>query len=287
MRVKQFLLAALLFLTAFTSGAATINQTLYINRGTFVTVGNTMFPYMAYNSTPSFSPQNTLIDLNTGDVLVVKVINNDSIVHGFDVKGYAGVNATINPGDSIIDTLIFSSEQVYIYYDSYLYPDNRYMGLGGMICVSNASVNKKFYWNIKEHETGFNNTIGAGGNVSWSAYDPDYFTINGLSHPDLQNDTTARVTGTVGDTIRIFMVNTGQSAHSIHFHGFHCKILYSTASGQAGWLKDTFPLKSMEGMVLEMIPDKVGEYSVHDHNLVAVSGGNTHPNGMFIIMLIQ
>lgn len=272
---------------AFQANAATINQTLYINRGVFTTVNNTTFPYMAFNSTPGYSSLNTVINVTTSDVLILKVINNDSIMHGFDVKDYPGTAATISPGDSIIDTLTFGTERVYIYYDSSVYPDHRYMGLAGMICVNNSVTAKKFYWNIKEHQTGYNSLIATGNTVNWLQYDPDYYTINGKSFPDLQNDTTARVTGNVGDTIYIFVVNTGQSTHSIHFHGFHCKAVFSTQPQQTNWEKDTFSARSMEGYVLELVPDKVGQYSVHDHNLVAVSGGGIHPNGMFIIMEIQ
>jgi hypothetical protein len=43
----------------------------------------------------------------------------------------------------------------------------------------------------------------------------------------------------------------------------------------------------MQALLLEMVPDKPGRYAVHDHNLVAVSGGGIHPNGMFLIMEIQ
>ena len=287
-RIIRTILAAALVFLAQQSFAATVNQTLYINRGTFVTVNSmSTFPYFAYNNSSSFDSRNEVINVATSDMLVIKVINNDTVVHGFNVKGYTGVNATINPGDSIIDTLTFTNERIYIYYDNYQYPKNRYMGAAGMICVNNSTTDKKFWWNVKEHQVAYNNQLAAGNSVSWSSYDPDYFTINGLSHPDLQNDTTARITGSVGDTIHIFVANTGQSSHSIHFHGFHCRAVFSTVSNQTGWSKDTFPLKSMEAVVLELVPDKTGEYSVHDHNLVAVSGGNTHPNGMFIIMEIQ
>lgn len=267
--------------------AGIVHQALYLNRGLFTTVNGTTFPYLAFNNTASFSSGNHVIDLLPGDEVILKVINNDTAIHGFAIKGYPAINFTISPGDSVSDTLVFNEEALYIYYDSYRYPDFRYMGAAGMICVSNTPPSKKFYWNIKEHQTVYNEELANGNPVSWKNYDPDYFTINGLSHPDLQQDSTARVTAAVGDTVRIFMVNTGQSAHSIHFHGFHCKVLFSTQSYQNGWIKDTFPLKSMEGMVLEMIPDKTGEYSVHDHNLIAVSGGGIHPNGMFIIMKIQ
>jgi FtsP/CotA-like multicopper oxidase with cupredoxin domain len=287
-KMKKYLLLSVVGLIGFTGlKAATISQSLYINRGIFTTVDTTLLPSLAFNSSPVYNSLNTVIDVNTSDVLILKVINNDTVIHGFDIKGYTGVSATINPGDSIIDTLTFSSERIYIYYDNYQYPANRYMGLGGMICVSNSLTVKKYYWNIKEHQKGFNNQLAAGNPVTWTQYEPDYFTINGKSFPDLQNDTTARVVANIGDTVHIFVVNTGQSTHSIHFHGFHCRAVFSTQPQQTNWVKDTFSVRSMEGYVLEMVPDKVGQYSVHDHNLVAVSGGGTHPNGMFLIMLIQ
>jgi hypothetical protein len=269
------------------ASAAVVQQTLYINRGLFVTVQSTTFPSLAFNSTPTFDALNTVITVAMSDTLVFTVINNDTVVHGFGVKNYPGVNGTINPAGTYIDTLVAGTEGLFVYYDNYNYPDYRYLGAAGMICVTNATTNI-FYWNIKEHQTAFNDSLAVGASVNWNTYYPDYFTINGKSFPDLQNDTTARITAQVGDTIRIFVVNTGQSLHSIHFHGFHCRVLYSTSSNlQTGQSKDTCPMKSMEGAVLEMVPDKTGEYSVHDHNLAAVTGGSTHPNGMFIIMDIQ
>ncbi len=76
--------------------------------------------------------------------------------------------------------------------------------------------------------------------------------------------------------------------HSLHFHGYHLKIVFSSKTpSNVGRLKDTFPVHSMESIILELIPDQVGEYPVHDHNLVAVSGGNIYPNGMFLTLLIQ
>ena len=264
-----------------------VHERLYINRGIFTTVKGTTFPSLAYNTTPVFNARNAVINLTTGDTLFIIIINKDNVPHSFTVKNITTFSPIL-PGDSITRSYVFQSEGVFVYYDSVQYPSNRYMGLAGMICVSQQSSAKPFYWNIKEHQTGFNNTLAAGGTVDWNSYDPDYFTINGLSHPDLQNDPTARVNGNVGDTMHIYVANTGQSTHSIHFHGFHCRVVYSTTpSIQVGSSKDTFPFGSMQGALLEMVPDKAGKYSVHDHNLVAVSGGGTHPNGMFIIMSFQ
>lgn len=263
-----------------------VQQTLYLNRGMFLTVDSTTFPAMAFNDSPTFDALNKVLTISTTDTLILTVINNDTVTHGFAVKGYPGINGAIAPAGTYVDTLISSAERIFVYYDNYSM-DYRYLGAAGMICVTN-SMSNNFFWNIKEYQTSFNDTLAQGGTVNWNTYYPDYFTINGKSFPDLQNDTTARVTGQVGDTIRIFIVNTGQSLHALHFHGFHEKVLFSTSSVmQQGAVKESFPMRSMEGVVLELVPDKVGQYSVHDHNLVAVTGGNTHPNGMFIIMEIQ
>lgn len=283
---RQVLLV--LFLVSVSMGfSATVFKTIFINRGNFTTVNSTTFPFFAFNDSPAYNSLNSVIDLTTSDILQLTIINNDTIIHGFDIKGTTGNSNTINPGDTVTVTENFLQQGVYIYYDNYTYPQNRYMGLAGMICVNNNTTAKKYFWNIKDHQTGFNNTIGSGGNVNFSQYDPDYFTINGLSFPDLENDTTATVSSTMNDTIYLFIANTGQSSHSLHFHGFHPKCISSSDSWiQVNSAKDTWPLKRMESVLLMIIPDKTGKYSVHDHNLVAVSGGGIHPNGMFTIMEI-
>ncbi len=275
------------FLFGLTARAAVIHQSLYINRGLFETVIQTQFPYVAFNSDRSFSMVNTVISLKTTDQLILTIVNNDSVVHGFGITNYATTPALIAPADSIIDTLQFTAEGVFIYYDTYQYPKFRYLGEAGMICVNNATADKKYYWNLKEHQSTYNEQLIANKAVSWSAYMPDFYTINGLSFPYTLDDTASQVYAMVGDTIHIFIANTGQSAHSIHFHGFHCKILSSTHSEQIGWVKDTFPIKSMETMVLELVPDKPGHYSVHDHNLTAITGGGFHPKGMLSIMAFK
>lgn len=269
------------------SMAANISETLYINRGQFMTSDSSTFSYTAFNRSSVFEQENARLVADVNDNFDIKVINNDSIVHGFDIKGYAGVSNTIQPGDSIIVACSFSSESVFIYYDNLNYPTNAYMGLASMIVVS-SNQHSKFYWNIKEHEKQFNDTISSGYAVDWQEYYPDYFTINSKSNPDINTDIDARITGNIGDTIDIYMINTGQSIHSIHYHGYHSEIIHSSKfPHHQGRLKDTFAVYPMEIVRLQMVPDQEGEYPVHDHNLVAVSGGNIYPNGMFLTILIQ
>lgn len=280
--------AVVLFCLTNHVNASQVNKTLFINRGVFTTVDTIQFPYFAFNGSNVFNSYNEVITLTTADTLVLTVINNDSSKHGFSLQNKPSFSGLLNPRDSIKGILNFSSEGISIFFDSYQYPSNRYMGLGGMICVSNHLNAKNFFWNLKEHQKSYNKDIDNHIPVNWQSYYPDYFTINGKSYPDLQNDTTAKVVAKLGDTVRIFIANTGQSKHSIHFHGFHSKVIGSTGNYiQNTTEKETYPLNSMQCILLEMIPDKTGLYSVHDHNLVAVSGGGKHPNGMFIIMVIN
>jgi FtsP/CotA-like multicopper oxidase with cupredoxin domain len=264
---------------------ATLTKRLYINRGSFVTVKNTTFPFLAFNKTTTFNQLNENVNAVIGDTIKFVVINNDTALHGFAVKGTGISSATINPGDSVTYTLSSATVKAFVYYDHYLYPNNRFLGLGGIVYFAPANSNKTYYWNIKEHQTSYHNTLATGGSVNWNNYEPDYYTINSKSFPDLQTDTLAKINAQVGDTFYIVVANTGQSAHSLHFHGFHAKSLYADAKVmRANWDKDTWGTSSMDVMVLQVVPDKPGQYSVHDHNLVAITGGNTHPNGMFTIM---
>lgn len=260
------------------------SQTLYINRGLLSTIKKTTFPAIAVNLAPTFSARNAVLSVLIGEELDIKVINNDSVLHGFSVSGFPSQSVIIKPGDSADINLTFDKEGIYLYYDSLQYPSYVCLGAAGMITVSRSYLHS-YFWNIKEYESSLNRALALGGSFSKQSYDPDYFTINGLSYPEIQNDTTARVWGSVGDTVRIYLANTGQSMHSIHFHGFHATCLFTTSSNTGiGWSKDTWAIRSMEAMLLEFIVDKSGRYSVHDHNLVAVTAAKTHPNGMFTIM---
>lgn len=275
-------------LLVLTGSSNIVQDTLYINRGEFTTVDSTLIPYLTFNASSEFNIENKRIILEVNDTLKVVIVNNDSLTHGFDIKGFAGISNTVSPGSSIQVSFSSAIPVTAIYYDNYNYPNNQYMGLAGIITVKDPSASSNFYWNIKEHQVDFNNLIGNGNGVDWQQYYPDYFTINGKSNPHINTDSSARVVGNIGDTIHVHLANTGQSIHSLHFHGYHCTILQSSKfPNQIGRLKDTFPVYPMESVVLELVPHQVGEYPVHDHNLVAVSGGKVYPNGMFTTILID
>lgn len=284
--MRSFLLLIFALSGIFLS-ANTVNKDLFIISDSLRFGSGEVIPYTTFNDSESFSENNPVISLLEGDSLSIRVINNDSIVHQFKVKGFDQTLSTVNPGDTVYVGMRFNNSGCYIYYDPLNYPNNYHIGLSGMISVSRASY-KSFYWNIKEHHIGLNTEIIEGQNIDWESYTPNYFTINGNSNPEINQDSTARIIGNVGDTIILFVSNTGKSIHSLHFHGYHGEIISSSKNNaHKGRSKDTFPIYPFETLVIQIVPDKPGEYPIHDHNLVAVSGGNVYPNGMFTSILIS
>ncbi len=284
---KCALVVFVIMLHCLVGRAATVHVDVFINRGLMQTVSGTTFPVLSYNDSVLFSGINATLQINSGDSLSLNVHNTDTAFHDFAIKGFPGL-LTIAPSDSVQHTWYFPQDGAFIYYDPSDAPSNRYMGLAGQILVLSAATSFNYSWNLKEHQSSYNNAIALGNAVDWSVYDPDFFTVNGVSYPDIQNDSLATVDVSLGQPYRIYISNTGQSKHSIHIHGFHGTVIRSSAGNiQVNASKDTFPIKSMESVVIEITPDKLGRYSVHDHNLVAVSGGGVHPNGMFTIMNIH
>ena len=282
--MKQLVFGSLLLLSLAVE-SATIQQNLYIVSGELIAVNDSAIPYLSFNKVDTFSQNNPVINLEVGDSLSLWVHNSDSINHRFRVKG---INYTIDikSGDSTFYGRVFQKAGCFIYFDPLAYPKNSYLGLSGIIAVKDHN-HSSFYWNLKEHNSAWNKTLMEGNLVPWSAYYPNYFTINGKSNPEINKDPLARIQGQVGDTLFLYLANTGQSIHSIHFHGYHALVLYSSKnSSHVNRSKDTHPIYPMESLVLMIVPDKPGEYPVHDHNLVAASANNRYPNGMFTTMLI-
>ncbi|GAB5417298.1 MAG: hypothetical protein Crog4KO_28800 [Crocinitomicaceae bacterium] len=279
------LLFALLLLVSCSAEAATVNASLYILRDSIHFDNGTALPYATFNATNVYSATNARLVVNTGDQLDLWVVNFDSDVHEFRIQGETSI-VSIPVGDSVQVLYDCSNPGVFIFHDPTNFPDLASVGLSGMLVVKDTQ-QAGFYWNIKEHQIGYNDSIFAGSTPDWLSYYPAHFTINGRSNPNINSDPDARVIGNVGDTIYVYVANTGQSVHSMHLHGYHATIVYSSKEpSHVGWSKDSMPIYPSETAVLEIVPDKPGEYPVHDHNLIGTTGGNIYPQGMFTTLLI-
>lgn len=265
--------------------AVNVEKSLYIISDYIQTVDSVSVPYISFNEEDVYSKESPIINLNSNDTLKLWVHNLDSVLHNFAVLDLSDT-FSISAGDSIYVEQVFMDEGLYIYHDPLNYPKYTYLGLAGMIVVNDLDV-QNFYWNIKEHNAQWNSDLVNNLDVDWENYNPKYFTINGNSNPHINTDSLARIVGSVGETLYLNIANTGLSAHSIHFHGYHAEIMYSSQHlNHIGRSKDTFPVYPMETLVLKIEPHQPGEYPIHDHNLAAITGNNLYPNGMFSTILI-
>ncbi len=278
------LIVALLIIS-FKSYGAIIDVRLEIKSGTLNLVSGTPIPYKVFTQQSGFPNNSDLLIWEVGDQINLTVVNADSVLHGFTLDSYVSF-PSIAVSDSSYQSFTLNNAGVYRYYDPINSPYNEYLGLAGIVHIKNVGDNVPyFYWDVREHQSDWNDTIIQAFNPDLNFYTPDYFTINGNSNPDINNDPTARVVGANGSEFRIVIVNNGLSIHSMHFHGYHF-ISIADSKYMTGRNKDTFPIYPKDHLVLSCVPDKGGEYPVHDHNLVAVTGGQVYANGIFTTMLI-
>ncbi len=257
---------------------------LFLNEGTFYTVDSTNMPALALNLSASFNQTSDVVEFNVGDSIHLHLINNTNVSRSYAIQALS-VSGQIPAQDSVLLTL--KSEKTVSWILSAANEADSYLGQSTMITAIEPN-SSNFYWNIREHQVEAVLALNQQQNFDWATYNPDYFTINGRSNPEINQDPVARVVGQVGDTIFIHMANTGRSIHSIHFHGYHCEVVQSSRSAlELGRVKDTFGIYPGQMKVLRLVPHQSGEYPVHDHNLVAVTAGGIYPNGMFTTLLIQ
>ncbi|MDX2361327.1 MAG: multicopper oxidase domain-containing protein [Crocinitomicaceae bacterium] len=268
------------------TNAATINVRLVIQSGT-VTLSNGTADCKTFSTNSLFQNNSDIFVWNTNDDVNLRVVNFDNEEHGFTIDGYTSFG-TIAVGDSIEQNIVLSNSGVFRYYDDLNYPFNAYLGLSGIIHVKDASDSTPyFYWDLREFQEAWNTQVIGGSNPTLTNYDPEHFLINGNFYPDTNSDPLARITGNVGNEFKLVIVNNGLSIHSLHFHGYHLTVEADSKHNYTiGRSKDTFPVYPDEFVVLSCTPDKVGEYPIHDHNLVAVTGGGQYGTGMFLTLLI-
>lgn len=221
-----------------------------------------------------------VIQINKGDSAWLVFFNNELLEH-YLVLGIDTLEML--PGHR--DSILYTSESIGV---EFIYDvECAYMGLKlALVTVDRSKMN--YVWSIRSLQKSLNDTYAEDTSIDQSKYQPDHFLINRKWGMHINQDSSLRVTGQVGDSIYLTIANIGLSVHSLHFHGYHPEIIQSSKfSNHKGRSKDTFPIYPNESLILLIVPDKPGEYPVHDHNLVATTGNSLYGNGMFTTMLIH
>ncbi|HIA38046.1 MAG TPA: hypothetical protein EYN86_00775, partial [Planctomycetes bacterium] len=113
-----------------------------------------------------------------------------------------------------------------------------------------------------------------------ATYQPNFFTLNGLSYPDIVSDPDTRIACNLGERVLLRMSNSGLMRQSIHFHGYHVEVVSRNNQPVTNFpMKDTVEVAS--GTTVELILDvnQTGSYPVHPHSLTAVTANGLYPYG--------
>lgn len=278
MILKRILLFAFLLL----NNLLIAQDTLFINRGIYSIPPETIHK-ISINNKASFNRINTVVNIDISSSSEFFIKNNDSVTHILDGEYIDPLS--IEPNEIkllVLENLSFGTHLIH-----FLNSPGKLLG-GGLIVTVGLNNVTRYCWDLWDQSPALAKDIFEGNITAIpTEYRPTFFSINGGVDP---MDTTngAFIKGHLYDSIYISVVNTGNMIHNMHFHGYHVKILQSTAKPiMNGWEKDSFPIFIKDAMTLLLVPHQLGKYPVHNHNLVTTLFNNTSSFGMITMIMIE
>jgi hypothetical protein len=258
-----------------------------------------------------------VIEVTQGDTFTITLTNNHTKTHELKVDGTSITTGPVPPGQTVTSP-VFTAPDVgtYIFHD----PTDgngvyRALGLHGMFVVKSTSgikpydayttpaFQQQYAWNMHAWDSSWASKAKNNQTIDPATFQPDYFTINGISGWLSDGDVDVSPIGIIGRITLIRIINTTLTVHSPHIHGNHMTILtdHNGASRNIGMRmaqpvvlqpeKDIVPLRPMDikdcRLPYNNPPDTatgaldVGTYPMHCHTeLSQVAHGGIYPNGM-------
>lgn len=304
MRLQAALALLVLPLFLVNAHAASRNYTLYISAGS-VTVngagGATMSAWGYSDTSGSPKVPGPILTADEGDSVSITVINNHNISHNFVIQGVTTDATAIPPGQTRGYSFTASAAGTYLYSDTLNSNINREMGMYGVLTVAAAGGANQAWtggpafdfqrtWVVSEMDKPrWNDVAGSGGTVNTAVYKPNYFLINGMGGFDGMMDAATTIAGNVGQTALIRIVNPGQLAHSLHFHGNHFKLLtvngvHKTAPFQELDVINVPPMSTAE---VTFYLNQPGLYPMHIHTAQMETANGVYLNGVATMIDMQ
>lgn len=115
--------------------------------------------------------------------------------------------------------------------------------------------------------------------------EPNYFTANGKTYPDIPSINVKR-----GERVRVRFIGAGQFEHPMHLHGMPFKIVATDGypvPEVAQLTKDTIPVHPGERFDIEFIADNPGQWAFHCHIVHHVTNNDVEPGGLLFIVNVS
>ena len=115
--------------------------------------------------------------------------------------------------------------------------------------------------------------------------EPNYFTINGKTHPDIPTITVKR-----GERVRLRFVGAGQFEHPMHLHGTGFKIVATDGypvPATAQLTKDTIAVHPGERYDVEFVAGNPGKWALHCHIVHHTTNNDVEPGGLLMVVDVR
>jgi FtsP/CotA-like multicopper oxidase with cupredoxin domain len=175
----------------------------------------------------------------------------------------------VNPGETFAYEFEAKPSGTFLYHTHHNSVMQKSKGLYGIIQIDPKN-------EVKTYDREYFQVIGELGG---------FFVINGKAFPS-----TEGIEASLGERVRIRLVNLGEMVHPMHSHGFATKVVGTDGHPvpeAAQILKDTVSIGPGERYDLEFVADNPGNWVYHCHILSHVQNKGVEPGGMISVIKVS
>lgn len=249
------------------------------------------------------------VEAEEGDTLEVTVTNIGPQQTGTDFRVYPirfhgidtdnGVGQALAVGQS--DTRQIKAIQAGSHY-YYSGDANQYgvqMGMSGPFIVKakgsskqawtgGPNFDKEYVFHLGELDPVWHKASEDGTVYDRSKFHPRYWTINGKSFPDVEEDPASMIHGMVGEKILVRLINPGYDEHPMHLHGHHFQVIAENGIPlDVPVDKDTVGLEPGETKDILIVFDQSGHFPFHSHKILDNTNDGVYPGGLHTMTHIE
>jgi FtsP/CotA-like multicopper oxidase with cupredoxin domain len=226
----------------------------------------------------------------SGDTIVVNLTNNLTTSIQFDMPGVLENQAVINPGTSITYNIAAPEAGSYLFRDNKNAEFGQAMGLIGpmVILPSNGSqtlydggpaFDRQYTLVLNDFDDRLNSATANGQSYDLNNFEANYYFVNGLSYANTSSDVDTILAMSMGEDVAIRFINGGLLTHSMHFHGYHVKVISRDRMPVTDIIdKDTVVVNPGECVDVILPVNQLGKFPLHTHYIPAVTADGVYVN---------
>ncbi len=151
--------------------------------------------------------------------------------------------------------------------------------------VGGPSFDREYILHYQDSDERWNSAAAAGRMPNQAVYEPNFFTLNGLSYPATSTHPDCLIACLLGERVLLRLSNSGRMRQSIHFHGYHVEIAAKNNIPNTTLpAKDTVEVPASGSTDVILTVNQVGTYPVHPHSLTAVTANGLYPYGQLTLI---